>query len=230
MSDEKGNARSVEPGKVQQDAQPTEGVEPTATEHQPDAGANGPASAAADAAAGNSQRTEDVQVAYQERVKQLENEISTLKDQYLRKQADFENFRKRMQREKQESIKYGNSGLLLDLVGIIDDFERAIKSSEDSRDFEAFHSGIVLIEKQFTTLLENKWGLKRFDPAGEPFDPEKHEAIAMEDSGEYDVSVVLEVFQNGYMLHDRVLRPAKVKVSNPVSPVESSSSESDNEV
>lgn len=229
MSDEKGNAQRVEPGKVQQDAQPTEGVEPTASAREADAGSNGADSAPAGAATGDNEGTEDIQAVYQERIEQLENEISTLKDQYLRKQADFENFRKRMQREKQESIKYGNSGLLLDLVGIIDDFERAIKSSEDSKDFEAFHSGIVLIEKQFTTLLDNKWGLKRFDPKGEPFNPEKHEAIAMEDSSEHDVSVVLEVFQNGYMLHDRVLRPAKVKVSNPVSPVESASSEADNE-
>jgi molecular chaperone GrpE len=229
MSDEKGNAQRVEPGKVQQDAQPTDGVEPTADARTADAGSEGATAQPADAPTGANEGNDEILSVYKERIEQLENEISTLKDQYLRKQADFENFRKRIQREKQESIKYGNSGLLLDLVGIIDDFERAIKSSEDSRDFEAFHSGIVLIEKQFTTLLENKWGLKRFDPTGQPFDPEKHEAIAMEDSSEHDVSVVLEVFQNGYMLHERVLRPPKVKVSNPVSPAEPARSEADSE-
>ena len=84
------------------------------------------------------------------RIAELETENSNLKNDYLRKQADFENFRKRMFREKEDAIKYANSNLLLDLVTIIDDFERAIKSSEDSRDFESFHSGIEMIEKQFT--------------------------------------------------------------------------------
>src|SRR6056297_1078557 len=83
----------------------------------------------------------------------LKAENSELKNQYLRKQADFENFRKRMQREKQESIKYANSNLLQDLVTIIDDFERAIRSSEESRDFESFHSGIKMIEHQFVNML-----------------------------------------------------------------------------
>ncbi len=153
--------------------------------------------------------------ALEERVLKLEEENSTLKDQYLRKQADFENFRKRMIREKEEAIKYANSVLLLDIVSIIDDFERAIKSSQDSKDFESFYSGIELIEKQFTGMLERKWGLVRFESEGQTFDPEKHEAIAMEER-DTDTQIVLEDYQKGYMLHDRVLRHAKVKVSSPV--------------
>lgn len=150
----------------------------------------------------------------EERIQELEEENSELKDQYLRKQADFENFRKRMIREKEDSIKFANTGLLLDIVSIIDDFERAIKSSADSKDFESFYSGIELIEKQFTGMLERKWGLKRFDSEGGPFDPEKHEAIAMEE-GDSPVQIVLEDYQKGYMLHDRVMRHARVKVSSP---------------
>ncbi len=146
-------------------------------------------------------------------IEKLKAENEELKDQYLRKYADFENFRKRMFREKEDAIKYANSNLLLDLVAIIDDFERAIKSSEESKDFNNFHSGIELIEKQFTSILEKKYGLKRFDSTGEKFDPERHEAMMAEESNEFDEETVLEDFQKGYMLHDRVLRHSKVKVS-----------------
>ncbi len=152
----------------------------------------------------------------QEKIRKLEEENSELKDQYLRKQADFENFRKRMFREKEESAKYANSQLMQDLIPIIDDFERAIRSADESKDFDAFHDGVVLIERQFTGMLERKWGLRRFDSEGEVFDPQKHEAISMESSSRHESSVVLEDFQKGYFLHDRVLRPARVKVSMPV--------------
>lgn len=151
-----------------------------------------------------------------DRIGELAKENSDLKEQLLRKQADFENFRKRLLREKEDSIKYANSNLLLDLVNVMDDFERAIRSSEESRDFDSFHSGVEMIEKQLVSLLERKYGLKRFESEGEPFDPEKHEAIAMEDSTEHGTMVVLEDFQKGYQLHDRVLRHSKVKVANPV--------------
>ena len=149
------------------------------------------------------------------RVKELEEENSSLKDQYLRKQADFENFRKRMTKEKADAISYANQQLLQDIIQIVDDFERAIKSSEESRDFDAFHDGVSLIEKQFTSMLERKWGLQRFDSEGEEFDPQKHEAVTTEEVEGEDRSVVLEEYQKGYFLHDRVLRSAKVKVSVP---------------
>ena len=147
----------------------------------------------------------------------LEEQVVDLNDQLLRKQADFENFRKRMFHEREEAAKYANQRLLADLVEVVDNFERAIKSSEESKDFDSFHKGIELIEKQFMSLLESKWGLKRFDSAGEEFDPEKHEAIAVEESPDNENQMVVEDYQKGYMLHDRVLRHAKVKVSQPAS-------------
>ncbi len=146
---------------------------------------------------------------------ELEAENSELKDRYLRKQADFENFRKRSIREREETVAYSNQQLLNDLVTVIDDFERAIKSAEESRDFDSFHDGIVLIEKQLITMLERKWGLKRFDSEGEEFDPQKHEAVLSEPSEEYEHPTVLEDLQKGYFLNDRVLRSAKVKVAMP---------------
>ncbi|MDC7124068.1 MAG: nucleotide exchange factor GrpE [Spirochaetales bacterium] len=152
---------------------------------------------------------------YASKLEEAEKEVAELKDQYLRKQADFENFRKRMFREKEDSIKFANTSLLNDLIGTIDDFERALQSSEDSKDFDAFHSGVEMIEKQLLSMLDSNWGLKRFESAGEPFDPSKHEALMMEDSAEYDVQTVIEDYVKGYILHDRVIRPAKVKVGNP---------------
>lgn len=149
-------------------------------------------------------------------IAELEAENSELKDRYLRKQADFENFRKRLLREKEESIKYANSSLLADLVTIIDDFERAIRSSVESKDFESFHSGIEMIEKQLVSVLERKYGLARMESVGKEFDPELHEAIGMVESEDHDVQTVVEDYQRGYMLHDRVLRHAKVRVAIPV--------------
>lgn len=151
----------------------------------------------------------------EQKVEALQQELSDIRDQYLRKQADFENFRKRMFREKEDAIKFANSSLILDLIPIIDDFERAIKSGEGSKDFTSFHQGIELIEKQFIGMLERKWGLKRFSSGGEDFDPEKHQALLMEESEEVDKPTVIEDYQKGYMLHDRVLRHAKVKVHMP---------------
>lgn len=146
----------------------------------------------------------------------LREELSELKDQYLRKAADMENFRKRTQREKEEAIRFANAQLLGDVVNILDDFERAIASSESSRDFDTFHRGIQMIESQFLGLLERKYGLKRLDATGQPFDPNLHEALAGGETGEH--AVVLEVYQKGYLLHDRLLRPARVRVGAPDTP------------
>ncbi len=151
----------------------------------------------------------------EETITRLEAENSELKNQYLRKQADFENYRKRMARDKEDAVNFANQQLLLDLTSVIDDFERAIKSADESRDYDAFHDGVVLIEKQLTSMLERKWGLRRFDSEGETFDPQKHEAVTTEPRDDHEQSFVLEDYQKGYMLHDRVLRSAKVKVSMP---------------
>jgi len=157
-----------------------------------------------------------------QKITDLETKLAELNDQYLRKTADFENFRKRMNREKQELVDFANQNLLMDLLPVIDDFERAIKSAEtcsslkSSKEFSGFFEGIVMIEKSLSTKLENKWGLKRFDSEGELFDPNRHEAIQMEKSAEISEAVVKEDYLKGYLLKDRVIRFAKVKVLVPV--------------
>jgi molecular chaperone GrpE len=142
-------------------------------------------------------------------------ELAEVKDQLLRKAADFDNYRKRMMKEKDEARQFANSALLEDLCQVLDDFERAIRSSEGARDYDAFHNGIVMIEGQFASMLERKYNLKRLEALGKPFSPDHHEAIAMEPAEEGKETVVVEEYQKGYQLHDRVLRTAKVKVGHP---------------
>ena len=150
-----------------------------------------------------------------ERVRELEAKLAELNDTYLRKAADFENFRKRMHREKQELTDFANQNLLLDIIPALDDFERAIKSAETVRDFTSFYEGIIMVEKQLSSQLENKWGLKRFDSEGEAFDPNRHEAIQMEKTAGIAAAQVKEDYVKGYSLKEKVIRYAKVKVLVP---------------
>lgn len=168
----------------------------------------GPAAAAPASEGGPCASAED-------RITALEKEIADLKDKLLRKQADFENFRKRMLKEREDSSRYANAALLSDIIGLIDDFERAIRSAEESKDFSNFLQGIGMIEKQFVEMLENRWGLKRFASVGEGFDPNRHEAVQRVEGPAGSKPTVVEDFQKGYYLHERVLRPARVKVMVP---------------
>lgn len=133
-------------------------------------------------------------------------------DKMLRMQADFDNRRKRQDREKLDFIKFANEGLIASLLNVMDDFERAIDSAKNSDDAKALLAGIEMIRRHFQATLED-YGLKKIDPKGQPFDPEKHEAIAhIEDDG-HPENIVLEVMRKGYELNGKVLRPAVVKVS-----------------
>jgi molecular chaperone GrpE len=169
----------------------------------------------------------------EDRITEAEKEIADLKDQLLRKQADFENFRKRMIREREDAARYSNAALLTDIIGLIDDFERAIKSADDSKDFSTFVQGVTMIEKQFVETLENRWGLKRFASVGESFDPNKHEAVLRVEGPSDAKPTVVEDYQKGYYLHERVLRPARVKVmvpgTEPAVPGKNSAEEGKNE-
>jgi len=156
-----------------------------------------------------------------DKIAELEAQLAEVRDQFLRKAADFENFRKRMNQEKQNAIEFANQTLLLDIIPIVDDFQRAIQSAEASAELtelpagKAMLDGITMIEKRLMGQLEAKWGLKRFNSAGEPFDPNRHEAMMMEKSPDVKEPVVQEDLVKGYTLKDRVIRAAKVKVIMP---------------
>ena len=180
-----------------------------------EAAAAEPAGEADSSAAANDQPP-DSDTAHAEQLDQLQERLAMLEDELLRKQADFENFRKRINRDKEEAIKFANTGLLLDLTAVLDDFQRAISAAAQSENFATLHSGIELIEKQLLNTLQRKWGLTRFDSAGQPFDPERHEALATEPSAEHTEATVIEDYQKGYTLHGRVVRAARVRVATPL--------------
>ena len=153
--------------------------------------------------------------ALKEQIQKLEAEKAEMKDQFLRKAADFDNFRKRLIRDKEDAVSFANTSLLTDLIDVLDDFERAEEAAKKSKDFDTLANGVDLIEKRLMGLLEKKWGLTKYVPVNEAFDPEKHEALMMTESPDVKEPTVAEVFQNGYILHGRVIRHAKVKVSMP---------------
>lgn len=159
-------------------------------------------------------------ITVEEMMQNLEKENEALRDQILRVRADGENYRKRMSKLRQDDYKYRHQDILRDLAEVIDNFERAIQSSEEARDYDGFHEGIQMIEKQFTGMLKEKFGLERFGEPGEAFDPNFHEAMMMEETDDVDKDTVVQVFQSGYRLHDRTLRAAKVKVARAVNPIE----------
>lgn len=144
----------------------------------------------------------------------LRAEVAELNEKYLRKLADEVNFRKRMLREKEETLKYAASSLLSDFIPILDDFDRGIASVEAAKNYELFCEGVLLIRKQLSQMLENKYALKRFESKGEPFDPNRHEAMLAEPA-DVEEPMIAEEYLPGYSLHDRILRTAKVKVKIP---------------
>ncbi|WP_106768374.1 nucleotide exchange factor GrpE [Paenibacillus faecalis] len=156
----------------------------------------------------NSSEGDDLQV----ELEKLQNEMSEQQQRTLRVQADFDNFRRRTQKEKEDLAKYASSKLITELLPVFDNFERAIAASEDNQDFESFSKGVSMIFRQLETVL-NAEGLTAMNSVGQPFNPEFHQAIMQVESDEYEEGIVVEEVQKGYMLKDRVLRPAMVKVS-----------------
>ena len=154
----------------------------------------------------------------EKRIEELESICRDWQDQYLRKAADFENYRKRMIREKQEAIDYANSNLLLDLVQVLDDFDRAIdagKTQGGEASNNAFVEGVVMIKNQMVSMLSSKYGLSYYPAKGEAFDPNLHEAVSMIQSPDVKEAVVGEELQKGYKLKERVIRHSKVMVLMP---------------
>jgi molecular chaperone GrpE len=139
----------------------------------------------------------------------LRRENEDLKNRYLRTLADFDNLRKRTEREKSEFARYATSGVLKDLIPVLDNFDRALEHSDADDDF---HKGVELIYKQLYDVL-TKHGLRPIDEVGVHFDPNIHEAVVREEDSSVPSHTVTAILQKGYFLHDRLLRPALVKVA-----------------
>jgi molecular chaperone GrpE len=154
--------------------------------------------------------------ALKEENEKLTNQLNEQKEEYVRKVADLDNFRKRLLREKEAAIQFANEKLINDLIPILDDFERAIESGNQTSDVKSYAEGVELIQRHLLETLSKGWGLKRMDDiVGKEFSPHEHEAMLMEESDKVDSEIVLAELQKGYYLHDRVLRTAKVKVGKP---------------
>ena len=143
-------------------------------------------------------------------VAKLRAEKEDLLQTLVRRQADFENYRKRVERDRQEEGRRGVERLILDLIPVLDGFDRALQSHDDPA-YEEYRKGLMLIRKQLWDALA-RHGLERIDAAGKFFDPHVHQAIERTESNEHPDGYILNVFQDGYMFHGRVLRPAIVRV------------------
>lgn len=146
--------------------------------------------------------------------KHLKKELDELKEQYLRKLADAENLRKRFEREKGEYFQYALSELLLELLAISDNFERALQSAPAETDEKTFRDGVELIHRMLQSLLV-KNGVQPIVLKDRAFDPNLHHAMTMEESENVQEPEVAEELQKGYMHHTRLLRPTLVKVRVP---------------
>jgi molecular chaperone GrpE len=155
------------------------------------------------------------------RITQLQSQVDVLMaerasfyDKLLRRQAEFDNYRKRVERERAELYQRGKDDVLLQFLPVVDNFERALSSLEESEgDAEALLRGLELIHKQFKDALA-KFGLEPVEAVGQAFDPHVHEAVTTEATDKHKENTVIEEFQRGYRIGDRLLRPAKVKVAS----------------
>lgn len=127
-------------------------------------------------------------------------------------QADLENFKKRAEKERAEFLKYANEGLIYELLGAIDNFELAVEAAEKKDDFKLLHQGVEMILKELHKILKRK-GVNRIEALGVPFDPHRHEALTYVVSEEHPENTVIEEIRKGYLLGNKIIRPAVVKVS-----------------
>lgn len=147
-----------------------------------------------------------------EEIERLNQQIEDLNQKYKRLAAEYDNFRKRASREKEELRKYGIENVVIDLLEVLDNFERALESARNTNDTNSIIEGIEMVYNQFYSTL-NKYGLEKLVCEGEEFDPYKHEALSHVEKSENPEDTVVDVCKPGYALNSKVIRPAMVTVS-----------------
>lgn len=148
----------------------------------------------------------------EEKLAQAKQENEALRDQHLRKIAEFENYKRRTEKEFLDHLQNATEGLIAELLPVIDDFERSIDHAKDSDNSESLLAGIELIYKKLYALLE-KQGLKKLEAVGTEFDTDKHQALLQVDSEEHESGYVVEEHLKGYELNDKVIRHSQVLVA-----------------
>jgi molecular chaperone GrpE len=146
------------------------------------------------------------------RLAEKENELAELKDQYLRTLAESENIRRRLRQQSDETIRLQREGFLRDLLPIVDNLERAIGAASGGGNGKSIVEGVELVLRSLLDFLKGH-GVTPLDVAGQPFDPQRHEAVAQVESKEHPPNTVINEFHRGYSLGDRMLRPARVSVA-----------------
>jgi len=165
----------------------------------------------------NKKKKEDKEKEVEELKKRLEEKEKESKENYerlLRTAADFENYKKRAAREKEDWTKFANEDLIRAILPFIDNLERAVNHAQKVVDTGVLIEGVRLTLQQLLQAL-NKFGLSSFESVGKPFDPAIHEAMLVVETDKHEPNQVVEEFQKGYLLNDRLLRPATVSVSKP---------------
>jgi len=152
-----------------------------------------------------------------DRIEDLSAELVETKDRLIRMHADFENYRRRAQREREEAVRFGAQNLFKDLLTTVDNLERAIDHARigGGGDLENLLQGVELVQKGLVSLM-SRHGVVEIEALGKLFDPALHEAMAQAPDASQAPNTVLEVLQKGYKLHDRLLRPARVIIARPV--------------
>lgn len=161
------------------------------------------------------EETENNTVNIEEENEALNKQVNELKDRMLRLQAETDNYRKRLLREKEEAVFFANEKLIIELLDFIDNLDRAIDAGQKGGNIESMTSGIILIKDQLLNSLNKNWGLEKINTENAEFNPAEHEACMAETNPELEKEIVTAELQTGYKLHERVIRPAKVKIAKP---------------
>lgn len=177
-----------------------------------DAGLNGEEMAAAEAETSGAALEAGADGDMAVELEKARGQVKDLEDKFLRLAAEMDNFKKRMQREREASLKYAEENLLRELLPSLDNLERAIEQGRNSESGSALLAGVEMTGKGLLVTLE-KFGLKHLGAVGQPFDPNFHEALAMEATDTMAENHILQEYMKGYMFKDRLLRAAKVVVS-----------------
>ena len=148
----------------------------------------------------------------QSELNQLKDENADLNDRLLRLQADFDNYKRRMKKEKETDLKYKSQELATEIIPALDNFERALQTGADQENVASFIEGVEMVYQQLQQALE-KVGVTEIEAEGKEFDPTVHQAVMQVQEDGFESNQVIEVLQKGYQLKDRVIRPAMVKVN-----------------
>lgn len=148
----------------------------------------------------------------EQKVAELEGKLEEAENRYLRLQADFDNFRRRSRIELEASAKYRAQSIITDLLPAIDNFERALKMDVDNEQAKSLKQGVEMVYRSLLDALKNE-GVEVIEAVGKEFDPHLHQAVMQAEDENFGPNIVVEEFQKGYMLKDRIIRPAMVKVN-----------------